>query len=96
MQKQLFERALQFRNKKSRAIDSLAEYEKYFKEEGGGFAWVHWAGSAEDEETLAKKYQTSIRNIPLDGQAPSGAEGSGKCIFTGKPSARRVLMSESY
>jgi prolyl-tRNA synthetase len=96
MQKELFEKALAFRTSRTRVINSLAEYEKFFKEEGGGFAWVHWAGSSEDEDAMAKKYQTSIRNIPLAGQIPPGAEGPGKCIFTGKPATQRVVMSESY
>ncbi|HEY3319130.1 MAG TPA: proline--tRNA ligase [Planctomycetota bacterium] len=96
MQKDLFERALAFRTSRTRVINSMGEFEKYFKEEGGGFAWVHWAGSPEDEDMLAKKYATSIRNIPLDGQAPAGAEGPGTCILTGKPSTRRVVMSEAY
>ncbi|MBI1747562.1 MAG: proline--tRNA ligase [Acidobacteria bacterium] len=96
MQQQLFDRALQFRNQRSRVINSLEEYEKFFKEEGGGFAWVHWAGAADEEELMAKKYQTSIRNIPLDGQAPAGAEGAGPCILTGRPSTQRVVMAESY
>ena len=96
MQKDLFQRALNFRAKKTRVINSVEEYEKFFKEEGGGFAWVHWAGTPEEEETIAKKYQTSIRNTPLDGQYPEGAEGAGTCIFTGRPSTRRVVMAESY
>ncbi|MCY3024614.1 MAG: proline--tRNA ligase, partial [Planctomycetota bacterium] len=96
MQKQLFERAAAFRVRRTRAINSIGEYEKFFKEEGGGFAWVHWAGSVEDEDAMAKKYATSVRNIPLDGQAPPGAEGPGTCILTGKPSERRVLMAEAY
>ena len=96
MQSDLFQRALNFRAKKTRVIDALEAFEKFFKEEGGGFAWVHWAGTSEEEDAFAKKYATSIRNIPLDGQAPAGAEGPGLCILTGKPSARRVVMSESY
>ncbi len=96
MQKELFQRALDFRNKNSRVINSIEEYESFFKKEGGGFAWVHWAGTHEDEEAIAKKYQTSIRNIPFDGQGPQGSEGPGTCIFTGKPSTRRVVMSEAY
>jgi prolyl-tRNA synthetase len=96
MQKELFQRALAFRDKHSRVINTIEEYENFFKNEGGGFAWVHWAGTHEDEEMMAKKYQTSIRNIPLDGQGPAGSEGSGTCILTGKPSARRVVMSEAY
>lgn len=96
MQKQLFQKALAFRQKNSRVINSLPEFENFFQKEGGGFAWVHWAGSKEDEDAIAKKYHTSIRNIPFDGQGPAGSEGSGTCFFTGKPSSRRVVMSESY
>ena len=96
MQSELFQRALAFRTKKTRVIDTLADYENFMEKEGGGFAWVHWAGSAEDEEAMATKYKTSIRNIPLDGQAPAGAEGPGKCIFTGKPSTKRVVMAQAY
>jgi len=96
MQKELFDRAKALRDRRSRAINSLADYEKFFKEEGGGFAWVHWAGSAEDEDAMARKYATSIRNIPLEGQGPAGSEGPGTCILTGKPSTRRVLMAEAY
>jgi prolyl-tRNA synthetase len=96
MQKDLYQRALEFRTKRTRVINSLDEYEKYFKQEGGGFAWVHWAGTPEDEDAMAKKFATSIRNIPLEGQGPAGAEGPGTCIWTGKPSTRRVVMSEAY
>lgn len=97
MQGQLFERALNFRNKRTRVINTLEEYEQFFKRDGGGFAWVHWGGSAEDEEAMAKKFQTSIRCIPLPGQTPPGADdGPGQCIFTGKPSAQRVVMAEAY
>ena len=73
----------------------MEDYEKFMKE-GGGFAWVHWAGTREQEDEMAKRFKTSIRNIPLDGQGPAGSEGAGKCILTGQPSARRVVMSEAY
>src|SRR5579862_1452816 len=96
MQNDLFQRALAFRTKRTRVINTMEEYEKFFKEEGGGFAWVHWAGSREEEDAMAKKYQTSIRNIPLDSQVPDDAKGAGTCILTRKPSARRVVMAESY
>jgi prolyl-tRNA synthetase len=96
IQQQLFEKAMAFRKAHSRCINSIGEFEKYFKEEGGGFAWVHWAGTREEEEAIAKKYQTSIRNIPDSGQGPEGSDGPGTCIFTGRPAARRVVMSEAY
>jgi prolyl-tRNA synthetase len=98
MQEQLFVRAKAFRDGRSRVIDSVADFEKFFNEDGGGFAWVHWGGTPEEEDELAKKYQTSIRNIPLPGQGPAGADADapGTCPFTGKPSQRRVVMSQSY
>ncbi|MBI2933177.1 MAG: proline--tRNA ligase [Planctomycetes bacterium] len=96
MQRQLLERAIAFRATHTRVINSIEEYERFFKEEGGGFAWVHWAGTHNDEEEMAKRYQTSIRNIPFPGQGPAGSDDQGKCILTGKPSARRVVMAEAY
>jgi prolyl-tRNA synthetase len=96
MQNHLFQKALAFRAKHSRTIDSLDEFERFFKQEGGGFAWVHWSGTHEDEETMARRYQTTIRNIPFEGQGPDGSSGPGKCILTGRPSQKRVVMSEAY
>ena len=90
MQRELFERARQFRDERSKVINSLAEFEKYFKD-GGGFAWVHWAGTHEQEEEMAKRFETTIRCIPLN----EGKE-AGKCILTGQPSQQRVVMARAY
>ena len=96
LQKDLLERARRIREKKTRIIDTLEDFEKFFKEEGGGFAWVHWAGGRAEEEEMAKRYETSIRCIPFDDQIPEAARGTGTCILTGKPSERRVLMAKAY
>ena len=96
LQKELLERARKIREKKTRVIDTLEDFEKFFKEEGGGFAWVHWAGGRAEEEEMAKRYETSIRCIPFDDQIPEAARGAGTCILTGKPSERRVLMAKAY
>lgn len=96
LQKELLERARAMREKKTRIIDTLEDFEAFFKGEGGGFAWAHWAGTHEDEDAMAKKYETSIRCIPFAEQIPEAARGPGTCILTGKPSAQRVLMAKSY
>jgi prolyl-tRNA synthetase len=96
MQKELLERARNLRTARTRVIDDLAAYEKFFKDEGGGFAWVHWAGGTAEEDEMAKRFETSVRNIPFEDQIPPEAKGEGKCILTGKPSKQRVLMSKSY
>ena len=96
MQAELLERARKTRDARTRVIDNIADFEKFFKDEGGGFAWVHWAGTPEQEDEMAKRFETSIRNIPFEDQIPAQAKGAGVCILTGKPSAQRVLMSKSY
>ncbi len=96
MQKELLERARTLRTERSKVIDKLEDFEKFFKGEGGGFAWVHWAGDAAQEDEMAKRFETSIRNIPFEDQIPGEARGEGVCILTGKPSKQRVLMAKSY
>jgi prolyl-tRNA synthetase len=95
MQRELFERARQFRDEHSKVINSLDEFEKYFKD-GGGFAWVHWAGTHEQEEEMAKRFETTVRCIPLPDQIPADARDAGKCILTGQPSPQRVVMARAY
>ncbi|MBI5743489.1 MAG: proline--tRNA ligase, partial [Elusimicrobia bacterium] len=96
MQGELLERARALRAERTRVIDSLEDYEKFFKGEGGGFAWVHWAGTPEQEEEMAKRFETSIRCIPFADQIPAEARGEGRCILTGRPSKQRVVMAKSY
>ena len=96
MQKELLEKARAFRTARTRTIDKLEDYEKFFKDEGGGFAWVHWAGTPAQEEEMAKRFETSIRCLPFEDQVPAEARGEGKCILTGQPSKLRVLMAKSY
>ena len=95
MQRELLERAHLLRVKRSRVINSLAEFEQYFKD-GGGFAWVHWAGTHEQEEEMAKRFETTIRCIPLPDQIPADARDTGPCILTGQPSTQRVVMARAY
>ena len=95
LQKDLLERARIQKQKKTRMIATLEEYDESFKG-GGGFAWVHWAGTRDDEDTMAKRFETSIRCIPFADQIPEEGRGEGLCILTGKPSAQRVLMAKAY
>ena len=60
-------------------------------DEEGGFILAHWDGTPETEEAIKEKTKATIRCIPFD--AP---EEEGKCIFSGKPSKRRVVFARSY
>lgn len=95
MQADLLARARAFQASRTRVIDSVADFAAFFRK-GSGFAWVHWGGSAADEERVAQEYETSIRCIPLPDQIPDEAKGTGTCPFTGKPSPQRVVMAKAY
>lgn len=57
----------------------------------GGFVLAHWDGTVETEVAIKDATKATIRCIPFD--AP---DEEGKCIFSGKPSHRRVLFARSY
>ncbi len=99
IQANLLARATALRDEHTRKLETLDEFKAFFgaadDEKGparGGFALMHWAGSSEDEDSLAKEFKTTIRCIPHgDEYAEAGA-----CFFTGRPSARRVIFAKSY
>jgi prolyl-tRNA synthetase len=98
IQQNLLERATKFRDSNTRQIDSKEEFYAFFTPKNaarpeihGGFALAHWNGSREVEEQIKSDLKVTIRVIPLDERAESG-----RCIFTGEPSARRVVWAKSY
>jgi prolyl-tRNA synthetase len=52
---------------------------------------AHWDGTAETEEKIKEESKATIRCIPFDSPGESG-----KCVYSGKPSGRRVLFARSY
>ena len=90
IQNNLFAKALSFRENNTRKADTWEEFNRILDEEGG-FILAHWDGTPETEEAIKEKTKATIRCIPFD--AP---EEDGKCIFSGKPSKRRVVFARSY
>ncbi len=97
MQQTLYDRALQMRHENTRRIDSLDEFREYFTPQNadkpeihGGFAMCHWAEDPAADEIL-KELKVTIRCIPLEGE-----EEEGTCIFTQRPSSRRVVFAKAY
>ena len=71
-------------------INSKEDFHKFLEGEGG-FALAHWNGDAAIEALVKEKLSVTIRCIPLEKNPEPG-----KCIFTGEPSARRVVWAKSY
>lgn len=90
IQKNLFENALKMRDASIKKVDTYDEFKKRVESEGGFFL-VHWDGTKETEEKIKTETKATIRCIPLN--AP---QESGKCMVTGKDSARRVLVAKAY
>ena len=89
IQDNLYKKALSFREKKTFIADSKDEFIKLIKE--GGFVYAHWDGTSETEELIKQKTKATIRCIPIDVK-----EEAGVCLFSGKPSAMRVLFAKNY
>lgn len=90
IQKNLFDRAVEFRNQHTTYVDSMEEFEKVL-EEKGGFIYAHWDGSRETEAEIQERTKATIRCIPLDAPEESGTD-----LISGKPSQRRVLFARAY
>ncbi len=98
IQTNLLERAREFRDANTREINSEEEFYAFFTpanrakpEIHGGFALAHWNGSREVEEKVKSELKVTIRCIPF-----TDAPEPGACIFTGEPSAQRVVWAKSY
>ena len=90
MQKTIFEKALNFRNSMITKVDSWEEF-KDVLENKGGFILAHWDGTTETEVAIKEATKATIRCIPFD-----TVDEEGVCVFSGKPSQRRVLFARSY
>ncbi len=90
IQKSIYKKALDFRNSLVTPVDSFEEF-KSILDSKGGFVSAHWDGSKETEALIKEETKATIRCIPLDAK-----EEAGKCVYTGKPSSKRVLFARAY
>ncbi len=90
IQKNIFEKARKFRDSMITRVDTWDEFCRVLNEKGG-FISAHWDGTVETEIAIKEATKATIRCIPMDAE-----EEEGKCIYSGKPSHRRVLFAISY
>lgn len=89
IQQNIFAKAKAFREENTHTIDTWEDFRAQI--EKGGFILAHWDGTAETEELIKEATKATIRCIPFD-----GPEESGTCVFSGKPSKRRVVFAKAY
>ncbi|HET6539376.1 MAG TPA: proline--tRNA ligase [Chryseolinea sp.] len=90
IQENMFQKALAFRNSMITEVNSYAEFKRVLDEKTG-FVSAHWDGTLETEIAIKDETKATIRCIPLDAKPESGV-----CIYSGKPSDRRVLFARAY
>ncbi len=98
IQKNLYQRALIFRNEHTRRIDDPVEFNAFYTPKNeerpeihGGFALSHWCGDAACEQKIKERLTVTIRCIPHD-MTPE----PGQCIECGKESQQRVVFAKAY
>ena len=90
IQKDLFSKALSYRENHITEVNSFDEF-KNVLESKGGFIAAHWDGTAETEEKIKDLTKATIRCIPLNRKNEEG-----NCILTGGKSTGRVLFAKAY
>jgi prolyl-tRNA synthetase len=89
IQLNIYDKALKFREENTFVVDSWEGFKERI--ETGGFVLAHWDGSGETEEKIKEETKATIRCIPLN-----SAEEAGECVYSGKPSAKRVVFARAY
>lgn len=90
IQDTLFKRALSFREENTRHAGTWKEFTEILDNKGG-FILAHWDGTAETEQKIKEETKATIRCIPFDDDMEAG-----ECVYTGKPSKRKVVFARAY
>lgn len=90
IQDNLLARAKKHRADHTSTVDTFEEFKEVL-EGKGGFIYAHWDGTEETEDKIKAETKASIRCIPND-----TVDEDGVCVYSGKPSKRRVLFAKAY
>ena len=90
IQENIYKLALERRSKLITKVDSYEEFKTVLDTKGGIFL-CQWDGPPETPDLIKNETKATIRCIPFD--AP---DEEGKCMVTGKPSHKRVLIARAY
>ena len=98
IQKNLFDRALEFREAHTVRIDSKDDFYAYFTPKNpkkpeihGGFAMSHWCGDQGCEAKVKEDLSVTIRCIPFGSDTDGGT-----CVVCAKKSDKPVVFAKAY
>ncbi len=91
IQRNIYQKALDFRASRVQKCDSWDEFKEKIQQ--GYFLLCHWDGTAETEQKIKDETKATIRCIPVDSFV---CQEEGRDIYSGKPSKERVVFAISY
>jgi prolyl-tRNA synthetase len=92
VQRSLFDRALEFRDRLTQRVESYERF-KELMEGRPGFLIAPWCGSADCEARIKAETQATIRMIPLD-EAP--APGHSRCVRCHADAVTEAWFAKAY
>jgi len=90
IQESLYQKALSFRDDNTHYVNTWEEFFDVI-ENTAGFISAHWDGTVETEQKIKEETKATIRVIPIDGRAEAG-----RCVYSGRPSKKRVIFARAY
>lgn len=90
IQDNLYQKARTMREAKTYNANTFEEF-KQILDTTPGFVMAHWDGTPETEQKIKEETKATIRCIPLNNK-----QEAGKCIYSGNPSAQRVVFARAY
>uniref|UniRef100_UPI003217574C proline--tRNA ligase n=1 Tax=uncultured Draconibacterium sp. TaxID=1573823 RepID=UPI003217574C len=90
IQNNIFKKAADYRTEHTTKVDTWEEFKEVLANKGG-FISAHWDGTPETEDLIKNETKATIRCLPLEYE-----EEEGVCVYSGKPSKRRVLFALAY
>lgn len=91
IQENIYQKALNFRDSHITEVNSYEEFKEVLDTKGG-FVSCFWDETVETEKRVKEETKATTRCIPLD----FAQDQEGVCIFTGKPTTKRVLFARAY
>ncbi len=90
MQQRLFQKASQRLQASLKRMESVEEFYKFFKHEGG-FALAYWSEDPAVEAKIKEELKVTVRCLPQ-----SFASERGTCLFTQKPNCPLAVFATAY
>lgn len=87
-QNNLFKKNQAFREEHTYVVDTYEEFKEKIQQ---GFVMAHRDGTVETADKIKEETAATVRCLPFDEQWEEWV-----CIYSGKPSSRRVLFARSY